>query len=267
MPPTTTTTVPPTTTTTVTTTTTTTTTPTGGYWTPPANTSWDWQLKTPIDQSTDVTMYDIDMWENTAATISSLHAKGRKVICYTDVGSWENWRPDAASFPAAVLGATYAGFPDERWLDIRQWDVIGPLINARFQMAHQKGCDGIEPDNIDGYDTQAHESSGFPLTYQDQITFNTRLVGLAHSLGMSIGQKNDIHQAVDLAPVFDWALSEQCFQYGECNFYAPFTNLGKAVFEVEYKLAVTAFCPQANALNFNSLRKKNALDSYRVACR
>ena len=48
---------------------------------------------------------------------------------------------------------------------------------------------------MDGYDTTAHESSGFPLTYDDQIAYNTQIANLAHSLGMSIGLKNDINQA------------------------------------------------------------------------
>jgi len=237
------------------------------YWIPPANTSWDWQLATPIDPSADVMMYDIDMFANDASVIASLHAQGRKVICYVSVGSWENWRPDAASFPATVRGSVYKGFPDERWLDIRAWNILGPIMTARFTLAKSKGCDGIEPDNVDGYDTTAHESSGFPLTYDDQIAYNTQIANLAHSLGMSIGLKNDINQAQALEPVFDWALSEECFQYNECSFFAPFTQAGKAVFEVEYNLAPSAFCPQANALNLNALQKNNALDAFRVACR
>lgn len=241
--------------------------PTTSYWIPPAVTSWDWQLDTPINQTTDVTMYDIEMFNNDASVIASLHAKGRKVFCYIAVGSWENWRPDAAAFPESVKGATYAGFPDERWLDIRRWDILGPIMTARFNLAKEKGCDGVEPDNVDGYDTTAHESSGFPLTYNDQIVFNKRIAALAHSLGMSVGLKNDINQTADLEPYFDWALSEQCFQYNECQYFAPFTKAGKAVFEVEYELATTAFCPKANALNLNSLKKRTSLDSYRVACR
>jgi hypothetical protein len=237
------------------------------FWIPPANTSWDWQLSTPINPSANVMMYDIDMFTNDASVIASLHAQGRKVICYVDVGSWENWRPDAASFPASVLGSVYSGFPDERWLDVRAWNILGPIMTARFTLAKSKVCDGIEPDNVDGYDATAHDPSGFPLTFNDQIAYNTQLANLAHSLGMSIGLKNDINQTAALQPVFDWALSEQCFQYGECGFFAPFTQAGKAVFEVEYKLAPSAFCPQANALNFNAIQKHNALDAYRVACR
>ena len=60
-----------------------------------------------------------------------------------------------------MKGTTYSGFSDERWLDIRQWNILGPIMTARFNMAKAKGCDGIEPDNVDGYDTTAHESSGF----------------------------------------------------------------------------------------------------------
>jgi hypothetical protein len=44
---------------------------------------------------------------------------GRRVICYLDVGSWENYRPDASQFPISVRGRRYEGFPNERWLDIR----------------------------------------------------------------------------------------------------------------------------------------------------
>ena len=32
--------------------------------------------------------------------IDELHAKGRKVICYMSVGSWEDWRPDKDHVPA-----------------------------------------------------------------------------------------------------------------------------------------------------------------------
>lgn len=239
----------------------------GVWWIPPANTSWDWQLDSPINPAANVAMYDIDMFNNDASVIASLHAQGRKVFCYVDVGSWENWRPDAAAFPESVKGTVYGGFPDERWLDVRAWNILGPIMTARLTLARSKGCDGIEPDNVDGYDNTAHEGSGFPLTYNDQIVYNLQIADLAHSLGMSVGLKNDINQAAALQPAFDWALSEQCFQYGECDYFTPFVQAGKAVFEVEYKLAPSAFCSAANARNFNALLKHNRLDAYRVACR
>ena len=46
---------------------------------------------------------------------------GRKVVCYIDAGTWEDWRPDAAQFTTSLLGRSN-GWPGERWLDVR-WDV------------------------------------------------------------------------------------------------------------------------------------------------
>jgi hypothetical protein len=121
----------------------------------------------------------------------------------------------------------------------------------------------LEPDNVDGYSN----NTGFPLTYTDQINFNTFIASEAHKRGLSVALKNDLGQISDLLPKFDWSLDEQCFQYQECSSLVPFTQAGKAVFEVEYNLPTSKFCTQANALNFNSLKKHLALDAWRQPCR
>lgn len=231
-------------------------------WVPPVSTPWQWQLTGSIDQTVDVPMYDIDLFDNSAAVVAALHAQGRKVVCYISAGTWENWRPDAAAFPAAVLGSKVSGWAGEQWLDIRRIDLLGPIIGARMDLCKQKGFDAIEPDNVDGY----ANGSGFPLTAQDQLTYNVWLASAAHARGLSVGLKNDLDQVQQLVSYFDWALNEQCFEYSECNLLAPFTKAGKAVFEVEYTLATTAFCPQAVALGFNSMKKNLNLDATRTAC-
>jgi hypothetical protein len=232
-------------------------------WIPPLNTSWQWQLTGTVDQSYDVLMYDIDMFDNDASVVASLHAKGRKVICYISAGSWESWRPDAGEFPEAVLGKPLEGWPGERWLDIRQMDILGPIMRTRMDLCKEKGFDGLEPDNIDGY----VNDTDFPLTYQDQINYNKFLANEAHARGLSIGLKNDLDQIEDLLPYFDWALNEQCFQFRECRKLMPFINAGKAVFQVEYYLKQRWFCPWANRLNFNSMKKRRSLDAWRQPCR
>jgi hypothetical protein len=232
-------------------------------WQPPLNTSWQWQLTGTINQSVNVQMFDIDMFDNSASVVASLHAKGSKVICYISAGTREKWRPDANKFPAIVLGKKVAGWVGERWLDIRRIDILGPIMTARMDLCRSKGFDGLEPDNIDGYENP----TGFPLTYQDQINYNTFLANEAHSRGLSIGLKNDVDQVTDLLPYFDWALDEQCFQYKECGKLVPFINAGKAVFEVEYRLKTSQFCPQANAMNFNSMKKHLSLNAWRDPCR
>jgi hypothetical protein len=238
----------------------------GNWWVPPQRTTWQWQLTgLPVDQSYDVDMYDIDIFDNDASVVASLHAQGRKVIGYFSAGSWEDWRPDADQFPPEVLGNDN-GWPGEKWLDIRRLDVLGPIMEARMDMAAQKGFDGVEPDNVDGYSNK----TGFPLTYQDQLNYNIFLANAAHERGLSVALKNDIEQIVDLEPYFDWALNEQCFEYRECDWpnggLLNFINAGKAVMNVEYKLRTSKFCPQANAWNFNSMKKNLDLDAWMEPC-
>lgn len=235
-----------------------------GCWHPALNTSWQWQLSGTVNQSFKVQVYDIDMFENSAGVVSSLHSKwpGVKVVCYIDAGTWENWRPDASQFPPSVLGKPN-GWPGERWLDIRQISILGPIMQARMDQCVSKGFDGVEFDNVDGYTN----NTGFPLTGGDQLSYNTWLANQAHQRGLSAALKNDLDQIPTLLPYFDWALDEQCFQYSECNKLQPFIAAGKAVMEVEYYLKPSRFCARANSLNFNSLYKHLSLDAYRVACR
>jgi hypothetical protein len=225
-------------------------------------TAWQWQLSGPVDTSVDVPVYDIDMFDNSASLVAQLHAAGRHVVCYIDAGTWENWRPDARRFPRSVLGKGN-GWPGERWLDIRRLGVLGPIMAARLDQCAAKGFDAVEFDNVDGY----ANDSGFPLTAQDQLTYNIWLADQAHDRTLSAALKNDLDQVTALLPYFDWALDEQCFQYRECGRLGPFIDAGKAVMEVEYRLPVTSFCPRANQMNFNSMKKKLSLNAWRVPCR
>jgi len=234
-----------------------------GIWKPPLNTSWQWQLTSPVDQSFDVTLYDIDGFDTAASVVGALHAQGRKVFCYINAGTYENWRPDVHLFPTSVKGKAVQGWAGEQWLDIRQLQVLAPIMQARLDMCQTKGFDGVEFDNVDGYTND----TGFPLTANDQLAYNTWLAHEAHARGMSAGLKNDYDQVGQLLPSFDWALDEQCFQYQECDLLTPFIRAGKAVFEVEYSLNPSQFCQEANALDFNALRKNLALDAPSTACR
>jgi hypothetical protein len=244
-----------------------------GCWKPALNTSWQWQLSSvPASPYLNVTMYDIDGFDATASTVGSLHSSksGRKVVCYISAGTWEDWRPDAGDFPSSVLGDKVDGWAGERWLDIRQYTgKLGTILGKRMDMCKTKGFDAIEFDNVDGYTNKP----GFPLTANDQSRFNTWLANQAHTRGLSVGLKNDIDQLKTLQPYFDWALNESCWEYSECTSaqvgygYDKYVAAGKAVFNVEYDLDTSAFCPQANAQNFNSLKKDLDLTAYRVPCR
>jgi hypothetical protein len=235
---------------------------TASVWHPALNTSWEWELSTAVNQSTNAAMYDIDMFDNDASVVSSLHGKSRHVLCYISAGTWEDWRPDADKFPSYVTGRQN-GWPGERWLDIRRLDVLGPIMSARLDLCKQKGFDGVEPDNVNGYT----KLTGFHLTYRDQLKYNTFLAKAAHARGLAVALKNDVGQVQDLVAYFDFSLDEQCFQYRECNKLAPFLGAGKPVFEVEYNLQPSQFCHEANSMNFNSIKKLLSLGVWREACR
>lgn len=237
--------------------------PTPTWWQPVPGISWQIQYSDTLDTSLDVQVYDIDLVDTPQSVIDALHADGRKVICYFSAGSWENWRSDAGDFPTSVLGNPLEDWPDEKWLDIRQVDLLAPIMRARLDLAVSKHCDGVDPDNVDGY----ANDTGFPLTADDQLTYNRFLSAEAHARGLAIGLKNDLGQISDLLADFDWALNEECFSYNECNLLTPFIQANKPVFGVEYDLDTADFCPQANAMNFDFLKKHWSLDAWRVACR
>ncbi|HEY6887128.1 MAG TPA: endo alpha-1,4 polygalactosaminidase, partial [Solirubrobacter sp.] len=231
-------------------------------WVPSPTTTWQWQLSGTLDASVDAQMYDVDLFDTPASVVAKLHAQGRRAVCYLSAGSFEQGRPDANAFPEAVLGEPLDGYPDERWLDVRRLDVLGPIMEARMDLCRGKGFDAVEADNVDGYANK----SGFPLTANDQLRFNRFLATAAHARGLSIGLKNDLDQVAQLEPDFDWALNEQCFQYDECDRLKPFVAAGKAVFVTEYELEPAAFCARARADGFMAMVKRLELGPFRRPC-
>lgn len=233
-----------------------------GIWHPAPGTTWQWQLSGTVDTSFAVAAYDIDGWDNDKAVVDKIHARGAKAICYISGGSYEDWRSDKGSFPAAVLGKGLDGWPGEKWLDVRNTNALAPIMKSRVQMCKSKGFDAVEFDNVDGYTN----STGFPLTAANQLAYNRMLAGLAHDAGMAAVLKNDVDQVAELQPSFDAALNEQCYQYKECDVYKAFVNAGKAVFIAEYKTATSSFCPQARASKYSGIKKNLDLDAKLEAC-
>ncbi len=206
-------------------------------WKPTPGTTWQWVLSEPVDPNTvpDVDMVDLDLFDSASGTIDALHEAGRTVICYFSAGSWEDWRPDAGDFPESALGNDLDGWEGERWLDVMD-PTVRDLLELRLDRAVEWGCDGVEPDNVDGYTNDP----GLPLNATEQLDFNRWLADAAHRRSLSVGLKNDMDQLADLVDWFDWALNEECAAYDECDLYSSFTDdgandgAGKAAFHVEY---------------------------------
>jgi hypothetical protein len=238
-------------------------------WTPQVTDTWQWQLTGNLNTSYNVLVYDIDLFDTPDSTIASLHAQGRAVVCYFSAGSAENWRPDYGQFKSSDLGRPLDGWPGEKWVDTRSANVR-TIMRGRLDLAQSRGCDGVEPDNVDAWDN----NSGLPLSKATQLDYNRFLANEARSRNLKVALKNDVAQIADLQPSFDFAVNEQCHQYNECGGYSAFTNAGKPVFNAEYKKkyvndanARAELCADSRAHNLRTLiLPVNLNDKYRYSC-
>ena len=238
------------------------------------------------------TVFDIDIFQDgkcyspqnyavlNYAAVAALHVRGARVIGNVDAGTAETWRPDFPELQAfdqscdgCFFGNPLSHYPDEYWLNINP-GVMGINPNtgqaesarrflleemlARLKDAKLIGVDAIEFDDVDAY--QNH--TGLSISAAAQMRYNAALANLAHRMGFSVGLKNDLDQADELQPYFDFAINEECWDYDECGALQAWpSQYGKAVFNVEYGLKRSAFCPQANSsqFDFNSIRKSDDL--------
>jgi hypothetical protein len=239
--------------------------PSKDWWRPTVGLTWQWQIgDNDIDTSIEADVYDVDLYVD-QSIIDELHAKGRKVICYISVGSWENWRPDKDKFPSEVLGKDYEGWPGEKWLDIRQIDKLAPIMLARLDLCQKKGFDALEPDNMDIYTN----NTGFPLTYDDQLKYALWFADEAHKRGLAIGVKNAPDQVKDLVEHFDFAITEDAFYYRWAEKMLPFIKAGKPVFAAEYtdmKVDFDATCKWGKENRFSFILKHRQLDAWIRIC-
>ncbi|KAL4759010.1 endo alpha-1,4 polygalactosaminidase [Aspergillus foveolatus] len=206
-------------------------------WQPEVGSPWQIILSSALSPNTvsksaspAFPIYDIDLFENTSPTISSLHSQGIKVICYFSAGTYEDWRPDASSFDSSSLGAELDDWPGENWIDLRSENVRA-IMSSRLDQAVEKGCDGVDPDNVDAYN---NGQGGLGLTEEDSADFVNWLAAEAHARGLSIGLKNAGSIIPRVIANMQWSVNEQCAEYDECDVFQQFVDEGKPVFHIEY---------------------------------
>jgi hypothetical protein len=231
------------------------------WYKPSLESRWHWQLNGEINMHRDVDVYIVDLFDTKKSQIKTLQKSGKKVIGYFSAGSYEAWREDAKMFSKKDLGKKMDGW-DERWLDVRS-EKVRDIMIARLKEAKKKGFDGVEADNVDGYDNK----TGFSLCAKDQLSYNIFLAQEAHKLGLAIALKNDTDQIEALEPYFDFHINEECHEYNECDKVKPFLNANKPVFNAEYsRKRHKKFC-QDNPKGLNMLTLPLELDdSFRLEC-
>ncbi len=265
----------------------------GSWWTPPVgNVPWQWEIAHPLDVTNASDMgtgvstylgapapnpvvYDIDGILNPASTVTALHAAGDRAICYIEVGSAGDYYTTAQEGvattyyaqlqSAGVFGALMSGYP-EYYLDISNPQTVTIIENMISQQCQQKGFDAVETDIDESYP----DATGFPLTKAIEEQYMTTLANYMHSIGLGWIIKNPDDTgdsyAADMESLADGVLTEQCNQYGTCNLLSAYQG-HKAVFNAEYNLATSSFCPADNAAGFNGALFNVALDGGRAPCR
>ncbi|MCG8392334.1 MAG: endo alpha-1,4 polygalactosaminidase [Pseudomonadales bacterium] len=234
---------------------------------PAVDVSWQIQLQGTANTGYDAELYILDLFDTPEHVITDLQASGRKVICYFSAGTFENWREDKNRFLATDKGRRLGNWPGERWLDIRSQNVRH-IMADRIALAADKGCDGVDPDNVDGYSNR----TGFPLTADNQLDYNRFLFQTAHDAGLAVSLKNDLGQAAELVNDVDFAVNESCHQWQECHLLQPFIDAGKPVLHIDYLYGQdpqghAQHCQHMASLGFRSLTLPLALDDgYRLSC-
>ncbi|KUJ20422.1 uncharacterized protein LY89DRAFT_715828 [Mollisia scopiformis] len=139
-------------------------------------------------------------------------------------------RSDSTDFLPSDYGAPLVGWPGEWWLNTSSPNVRSIMLK-RLDLAATKGCDGVDPDNIDGF----KNDNGLNLTRAGAINYITFLSEAAHARNVSMGLKNRGDLVKEVIDEVEYAVNEQCVKYRECKIYQPLVASNKPVFHIEYE--------------------------------
>ncbi|MET9592875.1 endo alpha-1,4 polygalactosaminidase [Streptomyces sp. NPDC006516] len=166
-------------------------------------------------------------------------APGLYNICYvnafqTQPGALEWWQ---STHPDLLLrGDDGQLIIDEGWDEVlldtstaARRTQLAEIVGEWIDGCAESGFQAVEPDNLDSF-----ERSDGKLTQAHNAAFATVLAERAHKAGLAIGQKNTTdllgrHSAIG----FDFAVTEECAQFDECDAYADAYD--DRVFAVEYE--------------------------------
>ncbi|MFD6157360.1 endo alpha-1,4 polygalactosaminidase [Nocardia sp. NPDC060256] len=167
-------------------------------------------------------------------------APGLYNICYingfqTQPADREHWlseRRDLVLADKSGRPVIDPDWPDELILDTsteakrrRLTDILAPTI----RQCRDAGFRAVEFDNLDSYSRSRGQ-----LTAEMNFDLAAKLVGVAHEAHLAVGQKNAAELSVraKTRAGFDFAVTEECFQFRECDSYRKV--YGDLVIDIEY---------------------------------
>jgi hypothetical protein len=198
---------------------------------PSANATFDYQIGASYPPARGVRAVSRDR--------SGEPAAGRYNICYVnafqaqpdELNWWKNTHPELL-----LRGADGAVIVDQDWnealLDVStpaKRAEIASIVGTWIDGCAHRGFQAVEPDNLDSY-----ERSDGRLTPSDNASFARLLSRRAHAAGLAIAQKNTADLLAQHKSIgFDFAVTEECGRYRECEQYA--SAYADRVFDIEYR--------------------------------
>jgi hypothetical protein len=206
---------------------------TNGIIRPPFPGRLDYQLGGPYTPAADVNIVSRDR------TVIPTERADIYDICYvngfqaqqTELAFWQNNHPGVLLRDGSgnlVLDTTF----NEAVFDISTAAKRSELAAVQagwITECKTRGYEAIEFDNLDTY-------LRFPAYFTEANTIDmaNRLIGLAHTSGLAVAQKN-APELLPHRPAFDFAVVEQCSEFSECQ--AFFDAYGDYVLMIEYQAA------------------------------
>lgn len=200
---------------------------------PPANAKADYQLGGAYTPPAGVTVVSRDRTAQPAAGLYNICYVNGFQIQPDETSFWMSQHPD-------LILKDGGGNPviDTAWnemlIDVStpaKRDAVAAIVGGWISGCKQAGFDAVEIDNLDSYS----RSQGM-LTADDNVAAMAAFATSAHAAGMAIAQKNSADLVARRAELgTDFAVSEECNHYSECDAYTA--GYANHVIVIEYARA------------------------------
>jgi uncharacterized protein (TIGR01370 family) len=211
----------------------------------------------------------IEPSEFTSEQIKQLHAEGKKVYGYLNIGAVEEYRPYFNRFKKLFLGV-YEDWPDERWINAAAPAWQNFIVNELGRQYSDMGFDGFFLDNADVYYNFKTEAiyQGLCAILQGLKNYNMKLVinGGDTFVTRCINENKYLFDAVNQETVFT-SINFETGTYGaqtaeETTYFkeylAKVKNSGLSVYLLEYAAdhtlskKIDAYCTENAFIWYNA---------------
>lgn len=219
----------------------------------------------------DYSLVVIEPSEFQAEHIDELHAKGKKVYGYVNIGSLEEYRPYYDRFKHLAID-TYENWSDESWIDVSSSEWQSFVVDELCRQYANMGLDGFFLDNTDVYYLyptddifkglcsilKGLKAYDIPLIINGGDTFVTKCIDDNSALSLFDGiNQETVFTCIDFDNKTYGKQQEEDTIYFQ-DYIAKAKNCGLSVYLLEYgadkKLSeeIESFCKENGFLWYNA---------------